>query len=94
MVAQKSIDPMTAQRYQLSPYADVYGYMDDMLLLRRRDTKQSVLLSGADREDLMYIVEMLKQGTDITSIADRITSGDMEKARDWVDFLVQNGVLE
>ena len=42
----------------------------------------------------MYIVEMLKQGTDITSIADRITSGDMEKARDWVDFLVQNGVLE
>ena len=59
MVAQKSIDPMTAQRYQLSPYADVYGYMDDMLLLRRRDTKQSVLLSGADREDLMYIVEML-----------------------------------
>ena len=45
MVAQKSIDPMTAQRYQLSPYADVYGYMDDMLLLRRRDTKQSVLLS-------------------------------------------------
>lgn len=94
MVVQKSIDPMTAQGYQLSPYTDVHGYMDDTLLLRRRDTEQSVLLSGADREDLMHVVEMLKQGTDIASIADWITSGDMDKARNWVDFLVQHGVLE
>ncbi len=36
MVVQKSIDPMTAQGYQLSPYTDVHGYMDDTLLLRRR----------------------------------------------------------
>ena len=92
MVIQKLIDYDSALQYQISPYTDVLEMADGSILLKRRDTAKKVRISGATRNTLLQIVDVLSQGTSVATIAEWITSGDLEKA--WVDFLVQSGVLE
>ena len=94
LVRQEKIDDTSALKYQLSPYTDIRCLADGCLLLTRRDTGKNVQISGVDRDTSLQILNILKCGASISTIAEWITSGDLKKAQIWTDFLVQNGVLE